>query len=181
MCVEVQGGWDDLRSILCGSRPKTRKRALALLRQLQQFEPNLGNARVDQANLTGDTVGYINFAALLIGTTVIDANNFKLSGSGVDDANDGPERENGVSRGEGLGVEALAISGLLTVELRTIPAGIAYPSLDRLGGVATMGHERGFHRRCDEEHKGNPSESSPDNKEWSSHSVFFMLQTSKKV
>src|SRR5580698_1827717 len=159
MSVEVQGGWDDLRSTSCGSRPGY---VLTLLGQLKQLEPNLSNARVNQSNLPGDTIGYINFAALLIGTTVIDAHNFELAASGVDDADDGPERKDRVGGGERLGVELLAVGGLLTVEFGPIPAGIAYPSLDRLGGIAAVSHKGGLHRRGDEEHKGNPAESSPD-------------------
>src|SRR5580693_8880966 len=112
MCVEVQGGWDDLRSTTCGSRPGY---CLALLGELQQLEPDLSDARVNQSNLPGDTIGYINFAAFLIGTTVVDAHNFKLAGSGVDDADHGPEREDSVGGGKGLGVELLPVGGLLAV------------------------------------------------------------------
>src|ERR1700722_16403812 len=163
MCVENQGSQGDLRSVLCGCRPiAVHLWALAFLRELQQLEPDLSDARVNQSNLPGDTIGYINFAALLIGTTVIDAHNFELAASGVDNADDGPEREGRVGGGERLRVELFAVGGLLTVEFGPIPAGIAYPSLDRLGGVAAVSPKGGLHRRGDEEHKGNPAESSPD-------------------
>src|SRR5580698_903937 len=159
MCVEVQGGWDDLRSTTCGSRPGY---CLALLGELQQLEPDLSDARVNQSDLPGDTIGYINFATLLIGSTIVDAHNFELAGPGVDDADDGPERKDRVSGGKRFGVELLAVGGFLTIELRPIPAGVANPSLDRLGRVAAVSYEGGLHRRSDEEHKGYPPECSPD-------------------
>src|SRR5262249_7818421 len=37
------------------------------------------------------------------------------------------------------------------------------------------------HRGRDQEHKWHPPNCSPDHKEWSFHSVVFLLQTSKKV
>ena len=61
MCVEVQGGLG--RPPLDYLRLPPR-RCLALLGQLQQLEPDLSDARVNQANLPGYTIGYINFAAL---------------------------------------------------------------------------------------------------------------------
>src|ERR1700722_11712420 len=163
MCVENQGSQGDLRSVLCGCRPiAVHLCALAFLRELQQLEPDLSDARVNQSNLPGDTIGYINFSALLIGTTIIDAHNFELAISGIHDANYGPERKNGVCRCERLGIEVLAVGGLLAVEFRPIPAGVADPSFDRFGRAAAVSHQGCLHRRSDEEHKGYPSECSPD-------------------
>src|SRR5580700_8258893 len=164
MSVEVQGSQGDLRSTLRGCRPTAWAPcgALALLRELQQLEPDLSDARVNQSNLPGDTIGYINFAALLIRTTVIDAHNFEFAGSGVHDANHGPERKDGMGGGKGLRVEPLAVGSLLTVKFGPVPAGVTYPGLDRLGRVAAVSHKGGLHRRGDQEHQGNPAESSPD-------------------
>jgi hypothetical protein len=50
----------------------------------QKLQPNLADARMNQANLPGYPIGYINFASFLIGTSVVDANQFKLSGARVD-------------------------------------------------------------------------------------------------
>ena len=83
--------------------------------------------------------------------------------------------------GQRFAVEAFAVGGLLTVEARPIPAGIADPSLDRLNRCAQMRNEGGVHNRNDEEHQEHPTESGPENKEWSSHSVFFVLLISQKV
>lgn len=44
-----------------------------------------------------------------------------------------------------------------------------------------MRHKGSIHYGNDEEHKEHPSESGPENKEWSSHSVFFVLLISKKL
>src|SRR6266704_2624879 len=43
-----------------------------------------------------------------------------------------------------------------------------------------MRHERGFHHRSDEEHEKHPAERCPDHEESMSHSVCFVLQTTKK-
>src|SRR5690349_11930434 len=40
----------------------------------QKLEPDLAHTRVDQPNLAGYAIGYINFASLLIGAPIVDAN-----------------------------------------------------------------------------------------------------------
>ena len=61
----------------------------ALRRQLHQFQPHLAHSRVDQANLPGYAIGYINFASFLIGTPVINAHKLKFAVSGVHDPHPG--------------------------------------------------------------------------------------------
>jgi len=129
--------------------------------QLNQLQPNLADAGMDQADFPGDTIGYINFAPFLIGTPVIDTYKFKLAVPRIDHANDGAKRQVRVCRREGFGVEALAIGGLAAIEPGAIPAGVAYPGLDWLNRLVQMRYKGCFHRRSDEEHKEYPSESSP--------------------
>src|SRR5579872_7298663 len=50
---------------------------------------------MDQANLPRDAIGYINFPSFLIGTPVIDTNQFKLAIPGVHDPHDGAKRRFG--------------------------------------------------------------------------------------
>src|SRR5437899_4606086 len=64
------------RSGSCGTPPPSGS---VLLGQGHEFEPDLAHARVNQANLPGDSIGYINFAPFLIGTAVIDTYQFKLA------------------------------------------------------------------------------------------------------
>jgi len=59
---------------------------------VQQFQANLVHAGVNQPDLPGYAVGYINFASFLIGTAVIDTYQFKLAIPGVHDPNDRTER-----------------------------------------------------------------------------------------
>src|ERR1700741_3583703 len=100
---------------------------------------------------------------------------------GVTKRTDRAKRKVGMGGGEGLAVEALPVSRLLAVEIAAIPAGVADPGLDGLHRFCFIGHQRGFHYRCDDEHEGNPSNGGPNHEKWSFHSVVFLLQTSKKV
>src|SRR6516165_4603750 len=43
-----------------------------------------------------------------------------------------------------------------------------------------MRNERSLHHRRDKKHQRHPADSSPSHKEWSSHSVLFLLQMLKK-
>src|SRR5579864_1783578 len=135
---------------------------------------------MNQADLSGYAIGYINFAPFLIRTTIIDANQFKLSASGIDQPNDRPEGKVGVGSREGLGVKALPVGRLAAVEFGSIPAGIADPSLNRLGRFSLIGYERCFHHWCDKEHQWHPAYCSPNHEEWLFHSVVFLLQFTKK-
>ena len=49
-------------------------RGSAFLWNFEKFEPDLAHARMKQADLPGDAIGYINFASFLIRTSIIDAN-----------------------------------------------------------------------------------------------------------
>ena len=80
-----------------------------LLWQFHQFEPDLAHARMDQADFPGDTIGYINFAPFLIGTSVIDTYYFELPVPSVHYANQGPKRKVGVRGSQGFAVEALTV------------------------------------------------------------------------
>src|SRR5580700_5417162 len=73
---------------------------LAPLGELHQFEPDLADTRIDQANLPGDTIGYINFAAFLIRSAVINSNHFKLAIARVNDAYEGTEGQVRMSGGQ---------------------------------------------------------------------------------
>src|SRR5882762_5138689 len=126
---------------------------------------------MDQADFPGDTIGYINFATLLIGTPVIDTNKLELAGAGVHHADQGPKRKVRMRGRQGFTVEGLTIRGLATVKARAVPAGIAHPGLNRLHRLVQMRHKGGLHRRSDEEHKRNPAERSPDHEKSMSHSV----------
>ena len=55
---------------------------------------------MDQANLPGDSIGYINFAPFLIGTAVIDAYQFKLAVAGIHYADELPSLIRAVARNE---------------------------------------------------------------------------------
>ena len=55
-------------------------------RYVQQFQADLVHAGMDQPNLPGYAVGYINFPSFLIGTPVIDAYKFKLAVPGIHNA-----------------------------------------------------------------------------------------------
>ncbi len=111
--------------------------------QLHQFEPDLAHARMNQTDLPGDTIGYINFAPFLIGTSVIDSYKFKLPVPGVHNPDDGPKRQVWMRGGQRLAVEALAVGGLLAIESWPIPTGIADPSLDRLSPVRSNARRGG--------------------------------------
>src|SRR5208337_3253794 len=154
--------------------------SVALGRQLHEFQPHLAHSRVDQADLSGYPIGYINFASLLVGTPVIDTYHFKLAVSRVDDAHPGVEGQVGVCRSQSLSAKGLPVGGPLAIEFRTIPTGIADPDLHGFDWFTQVGDERSFHDRCDEEHQRHPPDSSPSDEEWSLHSVFFSLQTFKK-
>src|SRR4029077_19580201 len=136
---------------------------------------------MDQANLPGDTIGYINFAPFLIGTPVIDTYYFKLAVAGVDHTDDGAKRKVRVWRREGFRVEALAIGGLAAIEPGTVPTGVTYPGLDRLHGLIQMRKEGCLPRRSDQKHEEYPTKCSPAHEKSMSHSVIFVLLRSRKV
>ena len=115
-----------------------------LWRNLQQFQPHLRHSRVDQANLPGYAIGYINFASFLIGTAIIDAHNFKFAVARVNDAHPGTEGQVGVRRGQTFGIEPLPVGGPFPVELRSIPTGIANPYLYGLDRRAQVGNQGGL-------------------------------------
>ena len=104
--------------------------------QFHQFEPHLADTRIDEPELPSYAIGYINFTPFLIGTPIIDTYQFKLSVPGVDDPHSGPKRKVGMRGGEGFAIKVFPIGGLLTVEPRPIPTGVADPSLNRLDGLA---------------------------------------------
>src|SRR6266481_3127067 len=96
---------------------------------------------MNQANLPGDSIGYINFASFLIRTAVIDTYQFKLAVAGIHYADKGAKGKIGVRRSEGFAVEALAIGGFAAIEAGAIPAGVTHPGLDRLHGLIQMCYE----------------------------------------
>src|SRR5256885_6702727 len=130
------------------SRPRQRPGSV-LARYVQQFQANLVHAGVNQPDLSGYAVGYINFASFLIGTAVIDTYQFKLAVPGVHDPDYGTERQVRMRRSQCLGIESLAVRCFLAVEAWSVPAGVAYPGLDRLGWLAQVRNQWGFHGRCD--------------------------------
>jgi len=87
-----------------------------LLGQLQELEPYLAHAGMDQADFPGDTIGYINFAPFLIGTPVIDTHQLELAVPGVHHTDYGAKGKIGVCGSEGFRVEALAIGGFAAIE-----------------------------------------------------------------
>src|SRR5712672_1841599 len=151
------------------------------LGNLQKLQPDLADTRVDQTNFSGYAIGYINFASFLVRTAIIDAHQFKLPGARVDQAHDRTERKVGVGGGEGLAIKSLAVGRLAAVKFASIPAGIANPSLNRLGRFSLIGYERSFHHRRNEEHQWNPSNCSPDHEKWFFHKCCFYTTTSRKV
>src|SRR6266446_9664717 len=82
-------------------------------RYVQQFQANLVHAGVNQPDLPGYAVGYINFASFLIGTAVIDTYQFKLAVPWVHDPDDGTEWQVWVRRGQCLAIESLAVCRFL--------------------------------------------------------------------
>src|SRR6267142_4642700 len=151
------------------------------LRDFQQLQANLAHTGMDQPNLPGYSVGYINFAPFLIGTPVIDTYQFKLAIPGVHDAHDRPKGKVRVGSRQCFTVESLAVGSLLPVKVRSIPAGVANPGLDGPNRLTQVSNKRSFHSGRNEKHQWHPSNCSPDHKEWSFHSVVFLLQTSRKV
>ena len=96
MGVKGGQGFADAREVLVGaffasSAPRW---------QLHQLQPYLADTRMNQPQLAGDTIGYINFASFLIGTAVIDAYNFKFSVARVDHAYPGAKGKARVSSGQ---------------------------------------------------------------------------------
>src|SRR5580704_155595 len=152
----------------------------SLRRQLHQFQPHLADSRVDQANLPGYAIGYINFASFLIRTPVINTNNLKFAIADVYYAHPGSERKVRVGGRQALSVKPLAVRGLLPVKVGAIPTGISNPYLDRLYRLALQSHQGCFHRGRNQEHQRHPAYRGPCYKEWSSHSVFNPLQMLKK-
>ncbi len=108
------------------------RRSSTFLRQFHQLEPDLAHARVDKADSPGDAIGYINFAAFLIRTPVINAYQFKFPVTRVYDPHQGAERQMGVRGGKRLAVEDLAVSRLAAIEAGSVPACVTYPGFDRL-------------------------------------------------
>src|SRR6516164_2478082 len=152
----------------------------ALRGQLHQLQPHLVHTRVDQANLPGYPIGYINFASFLVRTPVINAHNFKLAVSRVHDTHPSAKWQVRMSRSQRLGVKGLPVRGALAIKVGTIPAGIADPHLDGLDWLTAVGHKRCFDTGCNQEHQRHPTDCSPSHEEWSSHSVFIPLQIIKK-
>src|SRR5438552_6315103 len=116
---------------------------------------------MNQANLPGDSIGYINFAPFLIRTAVIDAYQFKLAVAGIHYADERPKGEVGVSRSKRFAVEALAIGGFAAIEPGAIPTRVTHPGLNRLHRLIQMRYEGGFHARGDQEHEEYPPQCSP--------------------
>src|SRR5262249_51645216 len=73
--IRLLRGWaSNVTGLTGSSSPRPRPDSgSALCRQLHQFQPDLIDARVNQAELTGDAIGYINFASFLVGSAVVDA------------------------------------------------------------------------------------------------------------
>src|SRR5260370_24832788 len=99
---------------------------------------------MDQADFPGDAIGYINFAPFLIGTPVIDTYKLELAVPDVDYAYDGAKRKIGVCRGEGFGVEALAIGGFSALLPRVLPTCIIHPALNPLSRLILYAYRRCF-------------------------------------
>src|ERR1700730_4964824 len=95
-----------------------------------------------QADFSSHAIGYINFASLLIGATVINTYYFKLSVPGVYYAHDRSKREVRVGCGQGLGVELFSIGRLLTIKIVPVPASVPYPSLDGCNWFVRPGYQR---------------------------------------
>src|SRR5271168_3154178 len=112
-----------------------------LLRQLHQLQPDLADARMNQADLPGDTIGYINFPSFLIGTPVIDTYQFKLPVPGIDHPDERTKGQVRVRGCQGLAVKPLPVRCLPAVELLAVPAGVANPCLDRLHRLIEVSHE----------------------------------------
>src|SRR5438876_9564916 len=98
-------------------------------RYVQQLQAHLVHARVNQPDLPGYAVGYINFASFLIRTAVIDTYQFKLAVPGIHDADHRTEWQVRMRCGQRLGIESLPIRRFLTIEAWSVPTGIAYPGL----------------------------------------------------
>src|ERR1035438_4195607 len=113
---------------------------------------------MNQADLPGDAIGYINFAAFLIGAAVINSYHLKFAVSRIYDTHQRVERQIGVRGSQRLGVETLPVRSRSPVKFRTVPTGISHPAFDRLGGIAQMSHQGSLHRWSDEEHQGYPSD-----------------------
>src|SRR5271165_7602888 len=120
--------------------------------QLQQLEAYLVHPCVNQPQLPRYAIGYINFAPFLIRTAVIYTYQLKFTGSRVDHPQNRSKRQVRVSGCQGFAVEALAVGGLFAVKRGSIPARVAYPTLNRLNRCAQVRNERGIHYRSDEEH-----------------------------
>src|SRR5579885_559606 len=129
---------------------------------------------MNQANLPGDAIGYINFPSFLIGTSVIDTNQFKPAVPGVHYPDDGPKREVRVGRRQGLEVKLLAVRRDFAVEVRSIPACVPDPWRDGFDWLAEVGNEGGFHHRSNQEHQRYPAKGSPSHEQWTFHSVLFL-------
>src|SRR5258705_11547763 len=124
-----------------------RSRGLAFLGNFQELQPDLADAGMNQADLPGYAIGYINFASFLVGTSVVDAYKFKLFRAGVNQADDGAKGKVWMRGRQGLAVKLLPVGRLAAIKLCAIPAGIANPSLNRLGGVCFLSEHTWFHPR----------------------------------
>ena len=125
-----------------GSRP-TRKALVpafvaagALGRQLHQFQSHLAHTRVNKADLPGHAIGYINFTALLIRTTVINAHNFKLPIPGIHNTNPGSKWKARVSCRQALRVKVLSVGRLPALKLR--PYQLALPTQTLIGLIGLL-------------------------------------------
>src|SRR3984893_44361 len=107
---------------------------LRALRQLHQFESDLCNSSMGQADVSSHAIGYINFASLLIRAAVINTYYFKFSVPRVYHPHDRSKREVRVGSSKGLGVELFAICRLLAIKSVPVPPGVPFPSLKGLNG-----------------------------------------------
>jgi len=96
-------------------------------RQLQELEPYLAHAGMDQADFPGDTIGYINFAPFLIGPRSLIRTNSNLPFRVFTTRTTEPKGRLGCGGSEGFRVEALAIGGFAAIEPGAIPTGITPP------------------------------------------------------
>src|ERR1700682_2456369 len=107
---------------------------------------------MNQTNLLGETIGYINFAPFLVRTPVINSHNLEFPISWVHHPHHRPKWQMGMRRRQSLGVEMLSIGRLAPVETRSVPAGIASPSLNRLRSFREVSYQGSFHGGSNKEH-----------------------------
>src|SRR5260370_29972227 len=83
--IRLARGWAS-KFVVVLSDPDSFAGSMLLFGQFHELEANLAHAGMDQTNFPRDTIGYINFAAFLIGTPVIDAHQRKAAVSAIHDA-----------------------------------------------------------------------------------------------